>query len=311
MDTLESRRPGPAVVGTCVGFEIRSSLAFSTLRRGGGTPLEVDERPNLAPDGELLLSWQRRPENPFEGRLIRMGSRFAFWAGDVGWYIIDPDAPSITMTSGPPSLAREIRLFGVPASVCSLARGDLSIHASAVEVGGGAVLLAGPSRAGKTTLAAAFAAAGHRLLTEDSTRVTPGESPMVHPGPAAVRLRADVAADVVPVASRARPAAEGRIARLVDADARGSGEGVPLHAIVFLRAGSGRPTLEPADTPTAIRDTFALTFHLPSPASRAATFSALVDLVGSIGSVNLTRPVTIDALPDVIHLLEDHVASRS
>ena len=45
--------------------------------------------------------------------------------------------------------------------------GKLVLHASAVEVEGGAVVFVGESGRGKSTLAASFATSGHRLLTDD------------------------------------------------------------------------------------------------------------------------------------------------
>ena len=53
--------------------------------------------------------------------------------------------------------------------LCFRARGDTALHAAAVEVDGQAVVLGAPGTFGKTTLAAAFHAAGHRLLSEDTT----------------------------------------------------------------------------------------------------------------------------------------------
>jgi hypothetical protein len=188
-----------------MGYEVRSTLPFQTLRAGGGTPLYVEERTDLAGDGELIQTWMARPGNPFHGRLLKDGSQFAFWASDAGWFVIDPALPSITITAGTNSLHRELRLFGVPTAICAFDRGDISIHASAVEVLGHGVLLAGPSRYGKTTLAAAFAQAGHRLLTEDSTRCSTDGGPAILPGPAAIRLRPDVASWLTIPGTRAAP----------------------------------------------------------------------------------------------------------
>jgi hypothetical protein len=186
---------GPAL-GSCAGFEVHSRLPFLTLRNGAGTPLHVAMDVELAPSGETLIMWPPREGNPFHGQLLRDGDRYAFWASDAGWYAVDPRGPSITVGAGDDGLRRELRMFGVPTALCALERGDISVHAAAVEVGGQGVLLAGPSRFGKTTLAAAFARAGHRLLSEDTTVCTSRYGPAIFPGPAAVRLRKDVAASI-------------------------------------------------------------------------------------------------------------------
>jgi energy-coupling factor transporter ATP-binding protein EcfA2 len=255
------------------------------------------------------VSWQPRPGNPFHGRLVKAGRTFGFWASDTGWYLIDPKVPSIMMSPGDNPLRREVRMFGVPTSLCTMERGDVSIHASAVEVAGRAVLLAGPSRYGKTTLASALAQAGHRLLAEDSSRCSIGEPPMVMPGPAVVRLRADVVDFVDLPATRVGLDSDGRVGLIIDERDRGDGSGVPLRAILFLRSGSGPPKLEPVRTPDALRDILALTFQLPDHESRAAAFSRVADLAAGVDTLNLRRRMESDATAEVVRLIEDLAAS--
>ncbi len=72
----------------------------------------------------------------------------------------DADAGSVrTLLSG--------RLFGY----LLRQRGHLTLHASAVAVGGQAVLFLGESGAGKSTTAAAFHSRGHQVLTDDVAAV--------------------------------------------------------------------------------------------------------------------------------------------
>ena len=306
---MSRRLAEPSNRGACLGYEIRSSIPFQTLRTGPGTPLYVEERPDLGADGDTLLSWQPRPGNPFHGRLVKTGSMYAFWTSDTGWYLIDPKVPSITMSPADNPLRREVRMFGVPTSICTLERGDVSIHASAVEVAGRAVLLAGPSRYGKTTLASALAQAGHRLLAEDSSRCSTGEPPMVMPGPAVLRLREDVVPFVDLPATRVGLDSDGRVALVLDEQERGDGSGVPLRAILFLRSGSGPPTLEPVRTPDALRDILALTFQLPDHASRASAFSRVADLSARVDTFDLRRRMESSATGEVVRLIQDLAAS--
>ncbi len=58
-------------------------------------------------------------------------------------------------------------LLGPILGFCLRLRGITCLHASGVEVNGTAIALSGPSGVGKSTLAAAFAAAGHRVLSDD------------------------------------------------------------------------------------------------------------------------------------------------
>jgi hypothetical protein len=200
----------------------------------------------------------------------------------------------------------------VPSSIIALARGDLSMHAAGVEIGGRAVVLAGPSRYGKTTLAAAFAAAGHRLLTEDMTRCTlGGGAAAVYPGPAVVRLRPDVvegfhlAGETTIVTERERTFV------ILERSVRGTGEAVPLAAILFLRNEADRLELAPVSTADAIRDLWTLSFTLPEDASRAAVFEHVTDLVAKVPVLDLRRELTLATLPQVVTLVEAFVAAGS
>lgn len=293
--------------GTCHGYEIRSSAHLQTLRRGAGNPLYVEERAHLVGAGALLGTWQPRPGNPFHAKLLQEEDRFWFWASDAGWFAIDPRQPSVWIPKIGNPLQRELRLFGVPTSICTLADGDLSIHASAVEIRGQAVLIAGPSMYGKTTLAAAFASAGHRLLCEDTTRCSVEPVPVVYPGPAVVRLRADVARSLHLRDATAVGREDGRVALVFAASSRGRGDRVPLSAVIFLRESSDPPSLHPVPAAVAARDLFALTFRLPTASSRAECFSRVVDLTTQIPMLDLLRPKTIDSLAAVISLVEGYL----
>lgn len=71
-------------------------------------------------------------------------------------------------------------------------RGILPLHASAVAVGGHAVAFVGPEGAGKSTIAAAFAARGHPVLSDDLAALCEVEgSPGIQPGFPWLRLRPD------------------------------------------------------------------------------------------------------------------------
>jgi len=71
-------------------------------------------------------------------------------------------------------------------------RGRLVLHASAVSIDGRAAVFLGPRGVGKSTTAAAFHAAGHRILEDDIVSVRfEDESPLVDPGVPEMRLKPD------------------------------------------------------------------------------------------------------------------------
>lgn len=289
-----------------MGYAVLSDLPFTTLRHGGGTPLVIDVWPGSEPAGEDLIRWKPRPGNPFHGRLVRMEAGYAFWASDAGWYVIDPKARRISVQDPELSLTRELRLFGVPTSVCATAAGDAALHASAIEINGRGVLFGGPSLHGKTTLAAAFAARGHRLLTEDTTRVRSAPIPSVYPGPSVVRLRSDVAPEIHIANYERLEMPNGRVALLENTEGRGDGREVPLHSVILLRAGH-EVALRSARRAEAARDLFALSFLLPITEQRAATFATITAIIASVSVMELERPLTMDATQAVIRAVERHV----
>ena len=297
--------------GSAVGYTIRSNLSFASLRAGGGTPLEVLENDGLGPAGTTLITWHARADNPFEGTLLQDGERFRFWANDAGWYLIEPALRTITLAPGADPLRRELRMFGIPVALCSTADGDVSIHAAAVDVHGAGILLAGPGRYGKTTLAAGFARAGHRLLTEDTTRCRP-DPPAVFPGPAVLRLREDVGRRLaIAGTSLAGSLDAGRVPLIFDGARRGTSAAVPLRAIVIVREPADALRLEPARASDAARDLLALTFRLPTRAAMADTFSRLAQLTAAVPAFNLHRPMTLEALDAVVTHVADELAGKA
>jgi hypothetical protein len=292
-----------------MGFEVRSGLEFRTLRPGSGTPLLVDEVDELSPTGNTVLEWRPRPYNPFHGRLTQEGWRFGFWASDVGWFEIDAQQQTITMATGADPLRREMRMWGVPAALCAAHRGDLTMHAAAVEVAGKGVLLAGPSHSGKTTLAAAFLKAGHRFLAEDTTCCRIEGVPSLFPGPAVLRLRPDVADAFDLGNGMTAERNPDRVFLRVAETSAGNGDAVPLAAVVILRDGTGGPLLQGVSSVEALRDLWALSFRLPEDSWRKACLAQLGELVAQVPVFDLHRPKTLLALPDVVEVLADALVS--
>ena len=185
-------------------------------------------------------------------------------------------------------------------------RGDFSLHAAAVQVGSGAVILAAPSRFGKTTLAL-------RL---------PPDGPS-DPERGSRLLPARVAGSAARTSARAAQA--GRLRRHPpDRDAgggrqtgpglpgpggpfRGSSAPLPILGIVFLREGDAL-RMEPAPVVDSIRDLWHLGFRLPTAEARAESFRALGELAGGVPVWNLFRPLRLEYLDQTVELIVGHVA---
>lgn len=286
---------------SCFGFSISSEVDLQFTRPGASfDELNVVEMRGEEPhhDEPYLLDWLT--PNGVAGRLFGGGHIFDFWAQGVGWFRIAPFDRTVEVPPTDQDIRRELHLWGVPMMVTFTRLGDLSLHGAAVEHNGRAVIVAAPGEHGKTTLSLALHAAGYRLLTEDISRVRFQPEAVVLPGPAVVRMRADALRDVPPGMTEVASTTT-RINLAIDHDRRGSGDPVPLAAVVLLRIGdNGDVRLERADPMLALRDLWALSFRIPESDDRTRAFEQLGDLVRAAPVYDLTRPLTFETLPEVV-----------
>ena len=292
-------------LGACFGFEIRSTLPFTLLRKGGGDPLSimsVDERPK--PRGEPLLEWLPRSDRSLHAKIFADGDRYRMWTDLEGWFTIDPSGQLVTAPPCEDAIRLEERILSIPLLLSFLPRGDLPLHAAAVEIDGSAVLLAAPGYHGKTTLAAAFLGAGFRILTEDIACCQVGEFPMLFPGPAMLRVRTPSYERLEFPGTRVVAREPGRVHLALEGSAKGDGSPVPLRGIVFLRLDEGEGTIEQVPPATALPDVWALSLKLPSDAARARCFSSAAELVGRVPVWNLRRALRYDTLPALVDLIQ-------
>lgn len=296
--------------GVCFGYRPLGLARFVQLRAGDGDPLAVEEAPDevtraaVERMGDPLLTWVPRPENPFSARLYRDGADFVFDVDGLGRYAVDPMAPAIAVPKDADAYLRESRLWGIPASLCFSHRGDIPLHAAAVDVGGSALLFVGPSRHGKTTLAAGFQVRGHRLLAEDTACVRLDPGPSVVPGPPTLRLRPDVAAAVRPTGAEAVVTDPDRLHLLLAPEHRGTGAPVPLAGIVFLHVGAGPEAVLEQRAPAQCLPALWITSHnLPTDSDRVQRFEQIAALAAAVPLWDLVRPLELAALPALIDLL--------
>jgi hypothetical protein len=95
-------------------------------------------------------------------------TQFLVQASDIARYLIS-DGCEIIIERLSPDKTDAIRLFLLGPVFAALLhqRGYLPLHGSALETAKGAVIFAGPSGRGKSTLAAAFMLRGYRILADD------------------------------------------------------------------------------------------------------------------------------------------------
>lgn len=168
------------------GWRVRSVIPLPDLQVWTGDDREPDITITLGPVPPLAP-----PARPF-GPAVQIGDgmvRIAVPA--VAAYRVEEGRRIVIDTDLPP-MAPDIRTFLLATVLAALCfqRGRLPLHAGVVEVDGRALVLAGESGVGKSTLAAALVRRGHRLLSDDLCLLdTDGASgPLIQPAFPRLRL---------------------------------------------------------------------------------------------------------------------------
>lgn len=285
------------------GFRIRTAVPLRFLREGGGVdPLEIVVDPHgiAAPTGELVGEWPLQGTvAPQSAALYAVPGGYEYWTTDAGRFLVDLDSGRIELPATGDEILREQRLNGMPMLLSFAHRGDLSLHAAAVEVDGGAVVLAAPSRFGKTTLAFAFHERGYRLLSEDLVCYRPQTREVV-PGPALARLRPDVHAAAPPTGFEVVAERPDRVFLVPSAGHRGGCSPLPIRGIFFLREG-GALEITPAATVDAVKDLWHLGYRMPTAEGRSESFKQLSQLASTVPVWNVFRPFRLDLLGETVH----------
>ena len=293
----------------CTGFQVDSPSPMLFARSGTGHPLRVDISNGVPlPDlGRQLVEWPRIPGKRAKTTVFLDGTTYGVTIGDYQQFVVDPDHSSIQVWGDTEPPMREALLWSTPTALCAIHRGDIALHAASVDIGGRAVLLAAPTTAGKTTLAAAFHAAGFRTLSDDLSCCRTDGGPWVYPGPALLRMRPDMASTLGLPDTQVPYRSEVKVYHAIDPQRRGTGEMVPLGGIMFLREGGGPPRFEPRPNIETIRDLWGLSFFLPGDEDHLRAFGGLVDVVGRVPAWDLYRELTLDALGDTIKAIVQKV----
>lgn len=181
--------------------------------------------------------------------------------------------------------------------------GGLFLHGSAVAVDGRAIAFIGQSGDGKTTLAGAFAKAGHPVLTEDVIELLPeGDGYLLQPKATGLRLHADSAAYLLGAAFGAEDG-HGKIDVADAASLPFRSEPAPLAAVFLLGCDHDAAlALSPLPAPAAVQRLLPHSFVLDVEDRERlrAHFSRIVGLASQAPCYALDYPREYDALPQVI-----------
>ena len=213
--------------------------------------------------------------------------------------------------------ARRLRhhiLQGMALGIVLHQRGVLTLHASGVEVDGRAAIFIGWKRMGKSTTAASFYAAGHRLLTDDIIVLDPADGTTVLPGFSQIRLDPEAVAkglgmdpDEIPRLHEDYEKRSGRAEQGFDLTP------LPLGHI-FVLAWGDKFQLEPLHGREALTQLLTHSYAQRFLGNVAATPQHLKQvgkLINAVPVTRLTKPIDLDRLPELITLVRNTMAETN
>ncbi|HEY6549664.1 MAG TPA: hypothetical protein VIY71_00525 [Solirubrobacterales bacterium] len=279
-------------MGSLYGFTIKSELPLERLNAAAGTRgelrIELAGGPLRAPSQEPVSTligeggqcWYASYELENGGCLVELPPTVSF--------LLEPDEGRIVVNS----LDADAELLEhriASSAICTLLamRGDLVLHASAVEVGGRAVLFCGPTLRGKSTLARVLGEAGCRVLGEDGIAIgLDGDRPTAFPGARGVRVR-----------SRNRNGGGRQRTNLVTDPGDGEPPPCPVGTVVLLDERGGALEVEPLQPAQALALLTPNLIHSGGRAAIGAAFSRLATLLRSVPALRVSLPDDLETLP--------------
>lgn len=184
----------------------------------------------------------------------------------------------------------------------------IALHASAVVLGGGAVLFLGDKRSGKSTTAAALASRGHALVTDDiaALALDSGGETQILPGPPWLKLREDVTANFS-ASEQGEAPRDGARARW-EPPVHSSDGSLPITAICSLSTGSDIRIAEMSSRNAVgalVENLYAARF-LGAECITPSHFRCIARLAESIPTFSLARTTRLSTLQRFVDTVENH-----
>jgi len=237
------------------------------------------------------------------------GFFFSYADGTSVW--IDTDGSHIWCSRSSESTIEDLATYltGPILGFVLRRRGHVSLHASAVQVGNGAMMLVGPHGAGKSTIAAALAARGCALITDDVLHVRKTAAGwMAEPFASGLKLWPDASALVLgPAVSlpRLTPTWEKRSLGVDRFGVTAAPQPVIVQSVLFLewpdsdRVDPSLETIGAAETVVRLA-THGSAAHLLDDRQRAQEFHAYAGLAKSVRVKRAVLSRRRDAFPACI-----------
>jgi hypothetical protein len=303
------------------GLDLRSEIELSF-------PVPV-----RAQDPDIELFWAARdfferatrgtyatpnPSRWYKYALLRNGQYYLRWDG-LFEFLIDANGRRIWCGRlGATSLeSLQVYLLGHALSFALVRQGFEPIHATCVVIDGQAIAILGRSGFGKSSLAATFLGAGHRLLTDDLLLLRPIVGGFEgQPGPPRIKLFPGMARRLLGVKAAGapmNPLTKKQVLPL--GSSQYEDRSVPLRALYVLSAPQEvRRTRHIRLSPLPARETFIElirhTFNtLVTGSDRSQRlFLASLELASRVPARRLSYPRGLALLPQVKHTILDDLA---
>jgi hypothetical protein len=241
-------------------------------------------------------------------------TQFLLQVPDVVRFLIT-EGRQITFTVAPGVEEHDALIFllGSAFGILLHQRGLMVLHASAVAVGGKAVLFCGRSGAGKSTLAAGLGAQGYPFMTDDICVIgfDASGAPIVHPDGRLLKLWAQ-AVEQLALDKQCGAAVRSQIEKYYVTPAGDLVTTVlPAGAIYHLRElrapyPLGIERLPFVDASAILRLNAYRVRLITRMRQEPLQFQHVTQVVRRVGVFHLTRPLDFEALPDVIAWLTAH-----
>ncbi|WP_374147490.1 HPr kinase/phosphorylase [Sphingomonas sp. 28-63-12] len=286
---------------------VHSDIALPGLAR-----LEADLAPDVTIIGGTVPTMLASPilDRP---RMQMTARQYLAWVPEVGRFLIE-DGRSIIYAVEQDAAPEKVALFLVGRMFAALLhqRGDVVLHASAIEVGGRAVLFCGHSGAGKSTLAAALVREGLRLISDDQCAIVidPQSAPMVRADGRQLKLWQPSIDALTLGASRQAPVYASAGKYYVE-PASGRASTLPIGAIYLLADAVATAAVE-ISTPARADGIGLLIANAYRPGlmrrmeRSAAYLHAGAEIAQHAGIFSISRPKQFVAMPAMIAALADH-----
>lgn len=291
-------------MGSLYGFEVKSELPLRRLNAAAGTRGELRIEPAREPLGvpgqepvstlvdEKGQCWYASYELEDGACLLDLPPS--------GSFLLEPDTGRIVVERDGDGDDDMLEHRIASSALCTLLamRGDLVLHAAAVETGGRAVVFCGPTQRGKSSLARALGEAGNRLLGEDGVAIKLGEeSATAFPGARGVRIRS-------------RDDNGRRHTELLSDPGAGEPPPCPVATVVLLGPRGGALEIEPLEPARALAMVTPNLVHSGAHAAIGDAFGSLAGLLSLAPVFRVSLPDDLDALPEAAMDLLDKVAGR-